>query len=143
MNQPDRDALISAACQARQHAYAGYSGFRVGAALRTRSGRIVPGANVENVSYGLTNCAERVAVGSAVAAGETEFEALAVASSGGVAPCGACRQVLSEFCQDLPILLVDVDRAGQVEETWLRQLYPKPFDRFNDATSRRSNGTVY
>jgi cytidine deaminase len=119
--------LIAAAVAARVHAYAKYSGFQVGAALRTSEGGIVAGANVENASYGLTQCAERVAVATAVAAGHRRFLTLALATSGGCAPCGACRQVLAEFCDDLEILLVDCDRSGQVETVWLRELLPGRF----------------
>ena len=124
MNDSQRNELIAAACQVRRQAYADYSGFQVGAALRTSSGRVVVGTNVENASYGLTNCAERVAIGNAVTAGERQFEALAVATEGGAPPCGACRQVLSEFCDDLPILLVDVAMNNHVVEIRLNDLYP-------------------
>ena len=85
------------------------------------------GANVENAVYGLTICAERVAAASAVAAGERQFQAIAVATSGGHSPCGACRQFLAEFCDDLPILLVDVDGKDQVTEETLRDLLPSRF----------------
>lgn len=101
----DWPALIAAAQQAITHAYAPYSKFRVGAALLTQSGRIVTGCNVENASYGLTCCAERNALFSAVAQGETRFRALCIATETDtpVAPCGACRQVLAEF---LPVFEV-------------------------------------
>jgi cytidine deaminase len=105
--------LLQAALEVRQQAYAPFSKFLVGAALRTSSGEIFRGCNVENRSYGLTNCAERVAVGAAVAAGFREFDALVIATSGGVLPCGACRQVLVEFCQQLTIFLIDVDKDPQ------------------------------
>lgn len=95
----DWDRLVEAAWQARESAYAPYSNFAVGAALLAADGRIFPGCNVENISYGLTNCAERVAIGAAVAAGVREFVAVAVVADTGVpiSPCGACRQVLAEF----------------------------------------------
>jgi cytidine deaminase len=112
MIDSQRNELIAAACQVRRQAYADYSGFQVGAALRTSSGRVVVGTNVENASYGLTNCAERVAIGNAVTAGERQFEALTVATEGGAPPCGACRQVLSEFCDDLLINEFDYDPDG-------------------------------
>jgi cytidine deaminase len=105
--------LLQAALEVRQQAYAPFSEFLVGAALRTSSGETFRGCNVENRSYGLTNCAERVALGAAVAAGFREFDALVIATSGGVLPCGACRQVLVEFCQQLTIFLIDVDKDPQ------------------------------
>ena len=127
MDKSQRQELIAAACDVQQRAYANYSDFHVGSALRTTRGRIFVGCNVENASYGLTLCAERVAVASAVAAGERQFEALAIATSGGAPPCGACRQVLAEFCEDLLILLIDVDSDGQVREVKLGDLLPGRF----------------
>ena len=117
--------LIAAARQARQNAYAPYSGFAVGAALRTRSGRVFTGSNVENVSYGLTICAERVAVAKAVSEGERDLEAIAVVSEGAVTPCGACRQVLAEFNPDLRVILADVE--GDPREFRLSELLPEAF----------------
>ena len=104
----DKD-LVRAAREAREHAYAPYSHFRVGAALLTRSGRVFTGVNVENASYGLSVCAERVAAFNAVAAGEREFEAIAVVTGNGVMPCGACRQVLAEFGPDMRIIVADAE----------------------------------
>jgi cytidine deaminase len=123
----DVRALIEAALAARQRAYAKYSDFLVGAALLTDGGQVFSGCNVENVSYGLTICAERTAVFSAVAAGQRKFSMLAIASSGGVTPCGACRQVLVEFAPELPILLVDVRRPNESVEVNLRELLPGAF----------------
>ncbi len=99
------DALIAAAREVREKAYAPYSRFPVGAAVRTRSGRVFCGCNVENLSFGLTVCAERAAVFAAVAAGDSEFDAIAVVADSvqPVTPCGACRQVLAEFSQNLQI----------------------------------------
>ena len=121
------DPLIRAAIQARERAYAKYSNFRVGAALLAADGRIFTGCNVENVSYGLTICAERAAVFAAVAAGQQKFERLALAISGAATPCGACRQVLFEFAPDLPILIIDADRPDCIIETNLRALLPGAF----------------
>ena len=100
--------LLDRARQARAHAYAPYSRFPVGAALLARDGRIFTGCNVENASYGLVNCAERVAVGKAVSEGAREFDAVAVVGPEDqtpCAPCGACRQVLVEFAPDLPVIM--------------------------------------
>jgi len=120
--------LLQAALEVRQQAYAPFSEFLVGAALQTTSGEIFRGCNVENRSYGLTNCAERVALGAAVAAGFREFDVLVIATSGGVVPCGACRQVLVEFGQQLTVFLVNVDKdpqaAGFVQSVELADLLP-------------------
>jgi cytidine deaminase len=115
------------ALEARQQAYAPYSQFLVGAALMAMDGSIYPGANVENGSLGLTICAERAAITAAVTAGQREFQALAVATDGGHTPCGACRQVLSEFSADLVILMLDVRRPDEINETTLGHLLPCQF----------------
>ncbi len=119
--------LLNIARQAWQKAYAPYSQFRVGAALRASSGEIYTGCNIENCSYGLTICAERVALGSAVAAGEKEFITLAVAAERDVncIPCGACLQVMAEFCSVLRI--VTPSDTGGVLVYQLSQLMPKRF----------------
>jgi cytidine deaminase len=119
------DDLIRAALAARGRAYAPYSRFPVGAALRSRSGRMFAGANVENASYGLSMCAERVAAFSAAASGELEFDAIAVATEGGVAPCGACRQVLIEFGPKMRVIMVD--SAGGHREFTMDELLPDAF----------------
>lgn len=127
MTDSEKTQLIDAACVVRSQAYAPFSNFLVGAALLTAEGEIISGCNVENVSYGLTICAERIAVGAAVAQGHRKFAAIAIASSVGCQPCGACLQVLAEFCLDLPIYLVAVDAGHQVTETSLAQLLPRRF----------------
>ncbi len=109
------DELIEAAMAARQNAYAPYSGFKVGAAILTASGRIFTGCNVENASYGLTVCAERNAVANAIMNGEREFKAIAIVSPGAhpATPCGACRQVLAEFSKDLIVILQNLKGERQ------------------------------
>ena len=121
------DQLILQAEEAMQAAYAPYSNYRVGAALLCRDGTVFTGCNVENASYSLTQCAERTALHSAVAAGRTAFRAIAIAASGKPAPypCGACRQVLAEFCRpDLPVYI-----AGDsgIETLTLGELLPHGF----------------
>ena len=102
-----RQNLIRAALEARQWAYAPYSGYAVGAALLTTSGRVYDGVNVENAAYPTSMCAERVAVFKAVSDGERQFTAIVVATANGGSPCGACRQVLSEFGGDTQVILVN------------------------------------
>ena len=127
MNDALKQQLLTAAIDVRRQAYAPYSKFLVGAALLTEDNQIVTGCNVENASYGLTICAERNAVFAAVACGHRQFQAIALATVGGVTPCGACRQVLAEFCNDLPILIVDVDQPNRVTDTSLAVLLPGRF----------------
>lgn len=119
----DWDLLVEAAWRAREMAYAPYSNFHVGAALLAADGRVFVGCNVENISYGLTNCAERVAIGAAVAAGVREFLAVAVVADTGVpiSPCGACRQVLAEF--GVPQVML-ANRATR-EQFRLEELLPR------------------
>ncbi len=105
--------LVAVAREARDKAYAPYSGFAVGAALQARSGRIYSGCNVENASYGLTVCAERVAIFKAVCAGEKEFDALAVVTETLATPCGACRQVLAEFGLDTRVIVTDLENRRE------------------------------
>jgi len=110
--------LIALAKKAKENAYAPYSGFRVGAALITKEGEIFSGCNVENVSFSLTNCAERTAVFSAVAAGYRDFVALAVTSDSEkfTFPCGACRQVLIEFNPDMKIIMGNINDEYMIEK---------------------------
>jgi cytidine deaminase len=121
------DSLREAALRALDNAYAPYSNFRVGAALRTRSGEVVIGCNMENSAYGLAICAETLAVASAVSQGLTEFDEIAIATddSEPTPPCGACRQVLNEFAPNIKIS--SYTREGR-EATWtLRELLPHAF----------------
>ena len=114
------DYLIRSASAARRQAYAPYSGLAVGAAVQCKSGAVFAGSNIENISYGLTICAERIAIGGAVAAGEREF----VATSEPIVPCGACRQFLAEFAPEL-IIVSGTVRGGQKIES-LSRLLPDP-----------------
>jgi cytidine deaminase len=125
ISDEQRDALLAAACDIRRRAHAPYSNYHVGAAVLGDDGRIYAGVNVENASFGLTMCAERTAVGSAVIAGVTNILAVAVCTEHGVTPCGACRQVLSEFADDVPVWLQD--GAGNVRQTSLFTLLPDQF----------------
>jgi len=128
VNGSEERAWIKAALDVRERAYAPYSKFKVGAALVSRTGRVFTGCNVENASYGLTICAERVALASAVSEGEREFQALAICAPGAPAPCGACRQVLHEFCPELLILMVD-PTTHETAKTQLSTLLPHAFQR--------------
>jgi len=122
------DRLVAAALAAREHAFAPYSHFQVGAALEDGEGRIHTGCNVENATYGLTVCAERVAVFKAISEGARQFRRVAIAADTEnlTPPCGACRQILWEFCGDIEIVLANP--RGKVETYRLRDLFPKPFD---------------
>ncbi len=131
LDEKQINALAKKAWETWLWAYAPYSQFRVGAALLGADGRIFTGANVENASYGLAMCAERVAVGAAAAAGVRSFAAIAIAGDGpdGVFPCGACRQVLSEFSQNMLVIRCRPD--GSYEKRNLRDLIPAPFSGHN------------
>jgi cytidine deaminase len=122
------DPLISAALAARENAFAPFSKFLVGAALEDGAGRIHTGCNVENATYGLTMCAERVAVFKAISEGARKFRRIAVAAAAPMLtpPCGSCRQILWEFCGDIEIVLVNL--RGACETHRLKDLFPKPFD---------------
>jgi cytidine deaminase len=124
--------LVRYARQARRRAHAPYSHFRVGAALRTESGEIVTGCNIENATYGLTLCAERVAVFKAVSEGLGPFTDIAVVadSSRPTPPCGPCRQILWEFCGDVPVHMADV-KGKTITTMRMSELLPLPFDGRN------------
>ena len=125
------NALIAAATKVRENAHAKFSNFKVGAALRTPSGKIYTGCNIENATYGLTLCAERVAIFKAISEGERRFDAIAVVTDTGTLtpPCGACRQIIWEFCGDVPVVLANLQ--GKAETFRMSQLFPKPFDSSN------------
>jgi len=122
------DPLIEAALHARENAHAPFSRFKVGAAIEDSAGRIHTGCNVENASYGLTLCAERVALFKAVSEGARQFRRAAVVADTGTLtpPCGACRQILWEFCGDVELVLANL--AGKTETLKLKDLIPRPFD---------------
>lgn len=123
------EKLISAAAAARERAYAPYSNFRVGAAVLTKEGRYYTGCNVENASYGLTCCAERVALFKAVSDGERDFEAIAVTAGTDdyCAPCGACRQVLAEFGAEIKVFMANA--KGDYRMLTVGELLPAAFQR--------------
>jgi len=125
------DSLISAAKAARGNAHARFSNFKVGAALRTTSGKVFGGCNVENATYGLTVCAERVAIFKAISEGERKFNGIAVVTDTETLtpPCGACRQLIWEFCGDVPVVMANLQ--GKIEVLRMSQLFPKPFDSSN------------
>ncbi len=118
--------LIDLANEARRRAYAPYSNYPVGAALRTKTGRVYTGVNIENAAYPTGICAERVAVFKAVSEGEREFEVIAVVTDNGGSPCGSCRQVMSEFGLDTIVLIADGNGA-LIEETTVGDLLPEAF----------------
>ncbi len=126
---PAFDPLVVAARRARRHAVAPYSGFKVGAALLTSDGTVVTGCNIENATYGLTLCAERVAMFTALAAGHRRFAQIAVVAdtTAPTPPCGACRQILWEFAGDLEVILANLRRVSGRHR--LSDLLPLPFDR--------------
>lgn len=122
----DQSELLKIAAEVRNSAYAPYSKFQVGAALLAENGAVFTGCNVENASYGLTNCAERTAVFNAISEGVKDFTAIAISVPGGGSPCGACRQVLNEFNPQLKIYLGD-ENGSLVSETTLDVLLPDAF----------------
>jgi cytidine deaminase len=126
------DQLVALAREAQANAHAPYSGFPVGAALLTESGRVFTGANVENASYGLSVCAERNAIASAVVAGARDFARLAIVTNADdpTMPCGVCRQVIWEFSHDIPIIIES--RSGRRVKTTISELFPRPFTTFEE-----------
>ena len=123
------DTLVAAARTARQHAVADFSGFKVGAALETTDGRIITGCNVENASYGLTICAERVAIFKALSEGHRTFRQIVVVADtdSPTPPCGACRQIIWEFCGDIPVVLANLTAVTATLR--MKNLLPLPFDK--------------
>lgn len=127
--------LINKAKEAKEFAYVPYSGFQVGAALKTKSGKVYTGCNIENSSYGATNCAERTAIFKAISEGETEFESIAVVSSANdiTYPCGICRQVMAEHMKDAAIYFEDKD--GNIIDSSVHEMLPFMFD--NDIPNKK------
>ncbi|HLA08542.1 MAG TPA: cytidine deaminase [Anaerolineales bacterium] len=126
LTNQEKQSLIDLANKARQHAYIPYSHYPVGAALRTKTGKIYTGANVENAAYPQTMCAERVAIFKAVSEGEKEFEIISVVTDNGGFPCGGCRQVMAEFGLETIVLMAD-GNGNLVKETTVKELLPEAF----------------
>jgi len=131
----NKSKLVQAALKARAGAVAPYSKFKVGAALLTKSGEIIGGANVESASYGLTCCAERIALFKALTEGKKDFVAVAVVArwDGGPMPCGACRQLLAEYAPDARVFIADSDDLKKIREFTVRGLLPSAFVLHRDA----------
>ena len=126
LTKQEKQALIDLANTARQRAYVPYSNYPVGSSLRTKTGRIFTGVNIENAAYPQTMCAERVAIFKAVSEGEKEFEVITVVTNNGGSPCGGCRQVMVEFGLDTIVLLAD-GNGKLVKQTTVRELLPEAF----------------
>lgn len=126
MTNEEKQSLIDLANEARRRAYVPYSKYPVGAAVRTKSGRLYTGVNVENAAYPQTMCAERIAIFKAVSEGETEFEVVAVVTNNGGSPCGGCRQVMAEFGLDTIVLMAN-GRGELVKESTVNDLLPEAF----------------
>jgi cytidine deaminase len=129
MRKINKSRLIAAAIRARQKACAPYSKFKVGAALLTDNGKIISGANVESASYGLTCCAERIALFNALTSGEKKFTAIAIVArlNGGGMPCGACRQLLSEYAPNAVVWVSDSAKPKEIKEFTVKELLPGAF----------------
>jgi cytidine deaminase len=129
MPRAAKHKLIAAALAARQKAVAPYSRFQVGAALLTRDGRIIPGANVESASYGLTCCAERVALFRALTSGFRDFTAIAIVArlDSGAMPCGACRQLLAEYAPGAKVFVADAAKPATIRTFKVKDLLPGAF----------------
>lgn len=127
----ETEELIKAAMEAKEHAYAPYSHFRVGAALLTKSGKVYQGCNIENAGYSPTNCAERTAFFKAVYKGEREFAAIAINGDGDdyLYPCGVCRQVMAEFCEPDTFRIFVSKKNGEYREYTLGELFPGAFTK--------------
>ncbi len=138
MPKLDKHKLIAAALRARAHAVATYSNFQVGAALLTKAGRVIGGANVESASYGLTCCAERVALFKALTEGERDFVAIAVVARapGGAMPCGACRQLLAEYAGSATVFVADAAQPQRVRSFKVAALIPGAFLQVRPAARR-------
>ena len=126
LTDEDRQKLINLALEARRNAYAPYSNYAVGAALRAKSGRVFTGVNVENAAYPASICAERTAIFKAVSEGEQKFEAIAVVTKNGGSPCGSCRQVLAEFGLDILVVIAD-EEGKSVKQMTVAELLPEAF----------------
>jgi cytidine deaminase len=126
LTKQEKQDLVDLANTARQRAYAPYSNYPVGSTLRTKTGRIFTGVNVENAAYPQTMCAERIAIFKAVSEGEKEFEIITVVTNNGGSPCGGCRQVMAEFGLDTIVILAD-GKGHIVEETTVKKLLPGAF----------------
>lgn len=124
----NNEKLIEAAKKARENARAPFSHFKVGASLETKTGEIITGCNIENASYGLTMCAERVAIFKAISEGKKDFTRICVVADTDdlTPPCGACRQIIWEFCGDAEVLMANLQ--GKIETFQMRELLPRAFD---------------
>jgi cytidine deaminase len=128
LSETNLEQLIGSAKKVREKAYAPFSNFLVGAAVRTKDGKIYTGCNVESASYGLTVCAERIAIWKAVSEGEREFEHVAVVTDTEelTPPCGTCRQIIWEFCGNIPVTFSNL--KGKVETVMMKEILPRAFD---------------